>query len=60
MSKLRLFIAVTGGVLMASGAITAYADTLGAGRWVSIVLGGLGTAQLVAADVMQSVEKPNG
>lgn len=51
-SRLRVFNAMCGGILAASGAITAYFNTLGTGsRWVSIALGGIGVLQVVVADI---------
>ena len=45
-----------GAVLAVSGAITAYADTLGgAGRYVSLTLGGIGVAQLVLASALHTL-----
>lgn len=51
---------VIGAVLTASGAITAYADTLGSSRWVSVVLGGLGILQLIITNYTHEVTSSSG
>jgi hypothetical protein len=53
-----LINAVIGAILAASGTITAFADTLGTARWVSVVLGVLGVLQLVIANVLHVVQTP--
>ena len=55
----RIFNGVCGGLLAASGAITAYFNTLGTGsRWVSIVMGAVGVIQVVVADVLSQINNP--
>lgn len=49
---------ILGAILLASGAITAYADTLGAARWASLVLGGLGVLQLIVANILHVIQTP--
>lgn len=49
---------VIGAILLGSGSITAYFDTLGAARWVSVVLGGLGVAQLIIANILHVIQTP--
>jgi hypothetical protein len=50
--------AVIGAILAASGSITAFADTLGTARWVSVVLGVLGVLQLIVANILHVVQTP--
>lgn len=49
---------ILGAILLASGAITAYADTLGQARWASLVLGGLGVLQLIVANILHVIQTP--
>lgn len=51
---------LVGAILTASGAITAYADTLGAGRWASVVLGGLGIIQMLFANYIHETTSSSG
>ena len=53
--RLRILSLTSGALLTSSGAITAYADTLGGARWTSLVLAAIGMVQLVAADVLTGV-----
>lgn len=53
---LTLVNGICGAILAASGAITAYAGTLGGARWASVILGGIGVAQLVAAGILRVVD----
>lgn len=50
---------VLGAILLASGAITAYADTLGAARWASLVLGAIGVVQLLVANILHVIQTPS-
>jgi hypothetical protein len=50
---------VLGAILLASGAITAYADTLGTARWASLVLGALGVVQLLVANILHVIQTPS-
>lgn len=53
-----LISAVIGAILAASGTITAFADTLGTARWVSVVLGVLGVLQLIVANILHVIQTP--
>lgn len=53
-----LINAVIGAILAASGTITAFADTLGTARWVSVVLGVLGVVQLIVANILHVIQTP--
>ena len=49
---------IIGALLLASGAITTYLDTLGAARWASVVLGALGVVQLIIANILHVIQSP--
>ncbi len=50
-SRLHILNLVIGALLAASGAVTAYADTLGSSRWVSVVFGGIGVLQTLVVGI---------
>jgi hypothetical protein len=61
--QVSLFVLINsliGAVLLSSGAITAYADTLGTARWVSVVLGGFGVLQLLITNYTHEISSSSG
>jgi hypothetical protein len=52
--------ALMGAILLASGAITAYAGTLGQEKWVSAILAGLGVLQLVITNYTHEMSSSSG
>jgi hypothetical protein len=61
--KVSVFVflnGLMGAILLASGAITAYAGTLGQEKWVSAILAGLGVLQLIVTNYTHETTSSSG
>ena len=59
-SILVIINGIIGAILTSSGVITAYADTLGTARWVSVVLGGFGVLQILLTAYIHETTSSSG